>query len=152
MIVAFCGHADFQRSEKYELEVLQFLEKTIGNKKAELYLGGYGNFDQFAYNCAKTYKAIHTNTSIVFVTPYITPEYQKNYLEYEKEKYDNIIFPPIEDKPKKFAILYRNRYMIEKSDYVIAYINRTFGGAYKTYKYAKRKGKIIFNLTGKDFD
>ena len=152
MILTFCGHADFQEAAEYKLNVLNFLEKTIGDKKAELYIGGYGKFDEFAYNCANLYKSTHENTSIVFVTPYITPEYQKKHIESKREKYDAIIYPPIEDKPKKFAILYRNRYMIEKSDYVIAYIDRTFGGAYQTYKYAKRKGKMIFNLTEKDFD
>jgi hypothetical protein len=36
--------------------------------------------------------------------------------------------------------------MMEKADYVIAYVSHNWGGAYTTYKYAKRKGKEIFNL------
>lgn len=32
--------------------------------------------------------------------------------------------------------------MIEKSDYMIAYIKYNFGGAYKTYSYAKKQNKI----------
>ena len=43
-------------------------------------------------------------------------------------------------------IAYRNKYMVEKADVVIAYVMHDFGGAYATYTYAKRKGKAIFNL------
>ncbi len=63
-----------------------------------------------------------------------------------RRDYDSVVYPGIEDKPPKFAITYRNRYMIDKADLVIAYINHEWGGAYKTYSYAKRKGKRIINL------
>lgn len=111
-----------------------------------MYLGGYGGFDNFAYECCKKYKETHSRVSLVFVTPYISIEYQRNHLEFQKGMYDNIIFPDIENKPPKFAIIYRNKYMIEKADYVIAYIDHAFGGAYTTYKYAKTKKKEIYNL------
>ena len=52
----------------------------------------------------------------------------------------------LKKKPLKFAISYRNKYMVETADYVIAYVSRAFGGAYMTYRHAKRKGKEIFNL------
>ena len=68
------------------------------------------------------------------------------YLESQKERYDFILFPDIESKPKKFAISYRNRVMVEQADFVIAYVDHNWGGAYETYRYAKRKGKVIFNL------
>ena len=48
--------------------------------------------------------------------------------------------------PKRYAILKRNEYMIERADVVIAFVNRNFGGAYKSYDYAKRKNKKIYNL------
>ena len=61
-------------------------------------------------------------------------------------KYDSIIYPEIENKPRKFAIFYRNRYMVEKADYVVAYVEHSWGGAYQAYKYAKGKGKSVYNL------
>ena len=64
--------------------------------------------------------------------------------------YDSTVYPEIEDKPLKFAISYRNKWMVQKADYVIAFIERSFGGAYQTYKYAKSMGKKIFNIAGKD--
>ena len=65
--------------------------------------------------------------------------------------YDSIIYPEIENKPKRYAITYCNRYMVEKADFVVAYITHDWGGAYKTYKYAKQKKKEILNISGEEF-
>ena len=150
MIVTFCGHAHFSKAEECEQKLLSFLEEKVGDRSADMYLGGYGGFDGFAYDCCKKYRGTHPNVSLVFVTPYLTAEYQKNHLSYQKTKYDLILYPEIEDKPLRFAISYRNKYMVEKADYVVAYVSHGFGGAYATYKHAKRKGKMIFNLA--DFE
>ena len=146
MIIAFCGHAQFCGSYKYEQRILDFLEEHVGERAADMYLGGYGGFDAFAYECCKKYKETHPNTSLVFVTPYLTFDYQRNHLKDQTMRYDSIIYPEIEDKPKRYAITYRNKYMVENADFVVAYVSHNWGGAYATYKHAKRKGKYIFNL------
>lgn len=146
MIVTFCGHAHFSKSEKYEKQILAFLEEKVGDQPADMYLGDYGSFDSFAYYCCKKYKETHPYISLVFITPYLTIDYQKNHLDYKKTRYDSILYPEIEGKPKRYAITYRNKYMVEVADYVVAYVSHDWGGAYKTYKYAQRKGKKIFNL------
>ena len=150
MTITFCGHACFMKTEEYEQKILAFLEETVGDKAADMYLGGYGAFDSFAYDCCKKYKETHPEVSLVFVTPYLTEEYQRNHLEYSKTRYDEIIYPEIEDKPLRFAITYRNRYMVDKADFVVAYVTHNSGGAYSTYSYAKRKGKKIFSLVSFD--
>ena len=146
MIVTFCGHADFLKTEKHEQTMLNLLETVVGDRPAEMYLGGYGGFDDFAYDCCRKYKQTHPGISLVFVTPYLTEAYQKDHLKNQENRFDYILYPEIENKPKKFAIVYRNKYMVEKADVVIAYVMHDFGGAYATYTYAKRKGKAIFNL------
>ena len=146
MVVTFCGHAQFHGTEEYEQWVLRFLEEKVGDQKADIYLGGYGGFDAFAYDCCKKYKEAHPKVSLVFVTPYLTEQYQKNCLEYQKMRYDSILYPELENKPKRFAIIYRNRYMVEKADYIVAYVSHRWGGAYTTYQHARRKRKEIFNL------
>ena len=77
MIITFCGHAQFRKSGEYEQKILGFLEETVGDQPAEMYLGGYGEFDNFAYDCCKKYKETHPKVSLIFVTPYLTVEYQK---------------------------------------------------------------------------
>ena len=146
MTVTFCGHSKFRASKEYEQIILSFLEKTVGDNSAEMYLGGYGEFDTFAYVCCKKYKQAHPKVRLVFVTPYITVEYQRNTLEYQKNRYDEILYPEIENVPLRFAISYRNKWMVEKADYVVCAIEHEFGGAYKTYKYAKAKNKQVINI------
>ncbi len=150
MIVTFCGHARFNKTDEYEQKILDFLKNNIGDNPADMYLGGYGEFDNFAYKCCQKYKKNHPNISLVFVTPYLTLEYQKNHLEYLKAQYDFIVYPEIEDKPSRFAISYRNKWMVERADYVICYIERAWGGAYKTYQHAKIRKKPIINISDKN--
>lgn len=146
MIITFFGHSDFIGTKEYEEKLLSVLEKAVGNKPAQMYLGGYGGFDEFAYSCCKRYKENHPKALLVFVTPYITLEYQKNHLERLKSLYDVILYPEIEDKPKRFAIYYRNKFMVESANFVITYVVHRYGGAYTAYNLVKRCGKNIFNL------
>lgn len=146
MIVTFFGHSRFLESKKLEKTLLDLLAHAIGNTKTDFYLGGYGNFDSFAYNCCKKYKTKHSNVSLILVTPYLSAEYQKNNLVYQEKNYDSILYPPIEDKPLKFAIVYRNKYMVESADLVITYVDHEYGGAYRAYKHAIKNCKKVFNL------
>ena len=151
MIVTFLGHSRFLKSEEYERKMLELLAETVNEQSAELYLGGYGDFDKFAYECCLKFKKTHPGVSLIFISPYMTIEYQKNHLEYIKQRYDEIVYPNIEDKPLRFAISYRNKWMVERADCVICAIDHDWGGAYKTYQYAKRKKKVIFNIFAQDF-
>lgn len=151
MIITFCGHAEFRKTTEYEQKILAFLENLVGDQPADMYLGGYGAFDSLAYDCCKKYQDNHPNISLIYVTPYMTVEYQQNHLEYQKTIYDSIIYPEIQDKPIKFAISYRNKWMVEQADFVICGISHDWGGAYQTYQHAKRKKKPIFNVVGKNF-
>ena len=139
MIITFCGHSDFNKDMMYGSMLMHFLERRVGDEKSNFYLGGYGAFDRFALACAKKYKEQHRNVSLFLITPYLNSTVSENGL-------DGIIYPEIEDKPLKLAIVYRNRWMIEKADLVIAYVDREWGGAYQSYRYALRKGKEILNL------
>lgn len=150
MIITFCGHSQYTGSKEDEAKILSLLTEKIGDCPAELYLGGYGAFDEFARKCGKKYQEKHPNTKLILITPYITIDYQKNRLDGQKDKYDAILYPELENVPLKFAIWHRNRWMVEKADLVIAYVNYEWGGAYQTYKYAKKKRKGIVNLTGKE--
>lgn len=142
MIVTFCGHACFYETNLLEQKLLSLLEDQIGNHDADLYLGGYGAFDEFAYHCGKKYKEKHPNVRLIWITPYI----RQSHSEYQQKKYDEIIYPAMENVSYKYAISHRNKWMIINADLVIAYIDHNWGGAFQTFQYARRKGKKIFNL------
>ena len=146
MVLTFWGHSNFQSNADLEEKMLEILNNIVGIKPADLYLGGYGSFDDFALACAKKFQRSHPQIKIIFVTPYITESYQKNRLADARTVYDEIIYPELENVPAKFAINHRNRWMIDKSDFVITHIKKSHGGAYEAYKYAKNQNKNIMLL------
>ena len=48
--------------------------------------------------------------------------------------------------PKRFAISWRNRWMLDRSDHVIAYVTRSWGGAAQFAELAKKRGKQVHAL------
>ena len=60
---------------------------------------------------------------------------------------DETIFPEgIESAPKRIAIDFRNRWMVNRSNTVISFISRSWGGAAKYVKKARNRGATIINL------
>ena len=57
--------------------------------------------------------------------------------------YDNSLYPPLEDVPPRYAISRRNRWLVENSDIVVAYVQHSWGGAATTLSFAAHKGKPI---------
>ena len=106
--------------------------------------GNYGDFDGLCLLTLKDLKNDFSEIELIFITSYLDKNYSK--LEFAKYHYDDIIFPPLESVPRKFAILKRNEWMVEEADLVIAYVMYSWGGAVKTLEYAKRKKKTIINL------
>ena len=145
MIITFFGHSDYTYNINDEITLIRLFEKIIQNKQVDFYFGGYGRFDDFALNCAIKYKEKHCNCKLIFITPYIN-DWLNQRRDYLNKKYDSIIYPELETVPPKFAILKRNEWMVNKADYVFAYVNCHFGGAYKALVYAHRRKKPYTNL------
>jgi uncharacterized phage-like protein YoqJ len=131
--------------------MMELLLRVVGDESCDFYLGGYGNFDRFARACCAEYKQTHPNVNLVFVRPYLT-ETKMQDKEYIRPNYDTSVYPELEDTPLRFAISRRNRWMVEKADAVIAYVDHHWGGAYQTYRCAKAKKKPIYNLSPDDPD
>ena len=140
MIITFFGHSDFIKTSELEEKTLSVLSDLVSDEPAELFLGGYGEFDRFALECGKKYKMDHPNVRLVLVTPYLNREFCNSAY------YDETIYPPIERTPPRFAISKRNQWMIERADGVVVYVNRSLGGAAKALDLARRKNKIIVNI------
>ena len=146
MTVTFCGHKDYIEKDGDRNKILEYLRRVGNNQPIDFLLGGYGAFDRFALSVSRSYKKEYRESRLYFVTPYMTESYQKNQLKAAKNEYDSIIYPPIENVPPRFAISFRNKYMVEKADIVIAYVKRDYGGAAATLRVAKRLKKTYFNL------
>lgn len=62
---------------------------------------------------------------------------------FDAADYDETVYPPLENVPRRYAITRRNEYMADCADVIVAYVIHSFGGAYKTLCYAQRKKKRI---------
>jgi len=145
MTITFFGHSNclFNNDVKEQLKNI-LLDEIIKNPTCKFYLGGYGDFDGLCLRMLKELKNGFPEIELIFITPYLDKNYSK--LEFAKNHYDDVIFPPLENVPRKFAILKRNEWMVEEADLVIAYVMYSWGGATKALEYAKRKKKRIINL------
>ena len=147
MIISFAGHSFVPDVNAVKEKVKKQLLNSIDIEKTTFYLGGHGSFDEICACVCRELKKEHKNLKIVYVTPYMSLSEQLKIKENERlGLYDSSIYPPIESTPKKFAILKRNEWMMTNSDLVIAYVNHSYGGAYKALQFAKRKKKAIINI------
>ncbi|HCJ01681.1 MAG TPA: hypothetical protein DIC18_01275 [Clostridiales bacterium] len=146
MTICFCGHSEISGGECVKRKILAFLQTLSANENITFFIGGYGDFDHIALNACLEYKAQYNSQTIIcFITPYNSEDYFENR-KYFLGKIDQIVYPELENVPKRYAIVYRNRWMIRNSDIVVCYIDHTWGGAYKTYKYALNKKKTVINV------
>ena len=137
--VTFFGHKDTPK--EIEPTLRSTLIDLIENKNVNVfYVGNNGNFDTMVRrqleDLSQTYPIAY---SVVLA-----------YLHTEKNKYDNLtntIYPEgLETVPKRFAISWRNKWMIQQSDIVVTYVNHNFGGAAQFKEMAESLGKIAINL------
>ena len=136
MIVTFCGQREVFDPETVGAWLNKTVEELIREGADCFYLGGYGQFDALAAAAVRKQKERYLKIRSVLVLPYLDRKY-------DVSDYDETVYPPIESVPKRYAVLRRNEYMIDRSDVVIAFVTHSFGGAYKTLCYAKRKQKRI---------
>ena len=146
-ICCFAGHASVYNQdnvkEKLKKEIINLIEKE---KVTTFYSGGKGAFD---WLCAYTVDELRKNYPFIksyLVLAYIAKEKDK-YNERISKIFDDTVYPDIEKTPPRFAIVKRNEWMINNSDFLIAYVDHSWGGAAKTLEYAKKKKHIkIINI------
>ena len=139
MTVTFFGHKDTPKEIEPTLR-MTLVDLIENHGTTEFYVGNNGNFDTLVRrqleNLSQTYP--------------ITYNVVLAYLPTKKSEYDgftNTLLPEgIETIPKRFAISYRNKWMIRQSDVVVTYVTRTHGGAWQFKAMAERQGKTVIEL------
>ena len=138
MTVTFCGHTQISQSEKIENWLYDVTQKLIEQGATTFYLGGYGAFDSLAASVLREQKKQYPQIKLVLVLAYLNTG--KN-----TSGYDSTVYPPLETVPRRFAISHINRWMVEASDVVVAYVLHDWGGAATTLRCAKQKKKHIIS-------
>ena len=141
MTCTFFGHRNSPREVIPELK--RILLDLIENKGVKrFFVGNHGNFDRMVRKqLTELKKEYPINVEVVLA--YLPDEKNTSSRDYDIQT----IFPEgIERVPKKFAINFRNEWMIKKSDYVVTYVKYSVGGAFKFKEYAEMKKKEVINI------
>ena len=137
--VTFIGHRDALCDVAMIKEaVIKLIEK---NGSKEFFFGGMGHFDMMCARVLSELKKKYKFLRTYLVIPYLTFRIEN------AAYYDEIIFPQeLEGVFFKKCILLRNQYLVDHANAAICYINHSWGGAYQTYEYAKKKGLYIIDI------
>ena len=138
MVCTFFGHR--QVSKEIEPTLRSALFDLIENHGVKrFYVGNHGGFDAMV---VRVLKELATSYPIKF---YVV-------LAYLPEKNSGMdcetVFPEgLETVPKRFAISYRNKWMVEKSDYVVTYVTHHIGSGAAQFKVlAEKQGKKVIEI------
>ena len=139
MVCTFFGHKDTPK--EIEPTLRSTLIDLIENKNVTVfYVGNNGNFDTMVRRQLEDLSHTYPITYSVVLA----------YLPTKKSEYDdytNTILPEgIETAPKRFAISWRNKWMIEQADIVVTYVTHSFGGAAQFKEMAQKQGKTLSEL------
>lgn len=142
MTCCFFGHKDAPSSIYEKLE--EAVEMLIVDKNVTSFLvGNQGQFDCMALKALRRMKAKYPHINYNVVLAYLLVE-KEEYTPYE---YGETMLPEgIESVHPRYAISWRNKWMVNESDMVICYITHDWGGAAQYVDKARKKNKQIINL------
>ncbi len=142
MVITFCGHREIEDPIAVERRILDLLQQ-YAVADVQFYLGGYGQFDRLALSACQKFKSVNNGARLCFVTPYLSEKYLRSVAD--SDVYEEIIVPQ-RAFDGRYSIIRRNRWIVDNCDFVIAYVQRCWGGAYKTLQYALKVNKKVVNI------
>lgn len=139
----FFGHRDCTEAVYPEL-YKTILDLIINHNVDTFLVGNQGAFDRMAKKALQDISAEYTFLQYATVLAYMPVKKPADDLS----DWKNTILPEkIESVPARFAISYRNDWLISQSDYVITCVSHPFGGAARFAEKARKRGKIIINIS-----
>lgn len=136
--VTFFGHRD--TPEKMEQILQPALIDLIEKEKATVfYVGNQGSFDVMVCRQLKILSKLYPIKYYVVLAYMPTDEYHSDL---------PTIFPEgTEAVPRRFAVDFRNKWMLDKADFVVTCVSRCFGGAYRFKRMAEKKELRVIELS-----
>lgn len=137
----FFGHHSV--TKEIEPTLRATLVDLIENKGINrFYVGNHGSFD---FMVQRVLKALSADYPIVC---YVVLAYMPKKNSRETFILDTILADGLERVPKRFAISCRNKWMLERSDYVVTYVTHEIGSGAAQFKaLAERKHKIVLEIS-----
>ena len=138
----FFGHRDCPSSIKPKLR--EKLVELIENHAVDMfYVGQQGAFDNIVRSVLRELAALYPHVQYAVVLERM-PTQRDDLIPFD---YSDTMLPEgIETVHPRFAISWRNRWMLKQSDYVITYITHSWGGAAQFANTAQKQKKVVLNL------
>ncbi len=139
MTVTFFGHKEIYDDLESILE--QTLLKLIERGADNFLVGDKGRFDYIVRNKLRQIKRLYPHIKYAVVLAYMPKNDERDIL------FNESVCPEgLESVPPRFAIYYRNKWMLEQSDVVVTYVKHNLGGTAQFKTLAEKKGKTVINL------
>lgn len=110
----------------------------------EFWLCEQGTFDCLARLVAKELKKEFDWINLCIFPAYYPNNAKMDWIE--DNDYDLMYPDEVAKAPPQIAILRRNDYIAKNTDYIVCYVKRNSGGAYKAVEKARKRKKKIINL------
>ncbi len=136
----FFGHRECP--DAVEPRLWAVLETLIVEHGVDLfYVGHQGQFDALVRRTLRTLCQTYPRIHYAVVLAYLPGPGG------DPQDYADTLFPEgIETVPRRYAISWRNRWMLGRADYVVTYVTHSWGGAARFAELAKKQGKMVWNL------
>ena len=137
----FFGHRECPDSIKTQLRGV--LIDLITNHGVDMfYVGNQGRFDAIVRSVLRELKKEYPQIDYAVVLAYM-PGKQTEYDDCS----DTMLPEGVESVHPRYAISWRNNWMLRQSDYVVTFITHSWGGAYQFSRKAKSLEKTIVNIS-----
>lgn len=138
----FFGHRDCPETIKPKIRtaVIDLIEN---HGVTMFYVGNQGNFDRMVRSILKEVTTAYPGVGYAVVLAYVPSVKTENLSD---DFSDTMLPEGIEKVPKRYAIPWRNKWMIAHTDYVITYVIYSYGGASRFTNLAQKEQKIILPI------
>lgn len=143
------GHSKIEITDSLKEKIYLTFERLVERENVGyFYFGGLGEFDDLCWQVVTDLKWKYPNIKRIFCLS--DPRHQrasKRPKWLKKEDYEEIVYLDLNFDYWYSRIYYRNVEMVNRSDFVVFYVEHSEGsGAYKILKYAVMKKKQIINI------
>lgn len=140
-VCTFFGHRDCPETIKPHLrEVL--IDLIVSKGVDTFYVGNQGRFDAIVRSILRELGQEYPEIRYAVVLAYM-PGKKNEYDDFS----DTILPEGIEAVHPRYAIDWRNRWMLQRADFVVTYITHPWGGAARYAQKAKRAGKTVIHVS-----
>lgn len=123
--------------------LLPVLSRLIDEGVNSFLVGNQGSFDSIVLHTLRLLKGKHPHITYNVVLAYM-PGVKEEWSAYEPME---TLYPEgLETVHPRYAISWRNKWMLQESDVVVTYITHSWGDAAQFAELAKRKKKRVINI------